>query len=184
MPQPLVGPAALNAVDEDRLRQLITSVVQQEPTRGPCGPRPPLLAPFITNELLRLVNNILAPLDDAERGGWGLQSLLGRAVAALTGAPPPASMEDARHWGNGIQSRVSDYAVRLKTVHTWNARRSKVGKARFKEDQQALYVCRFGGTPPRPCEEVLVAPLAPQPQPPPLGFANPVPLQEGVYSGS
>ena len=41
----------------------------------------------------------LSPLDDAERGGWGLQAALGRAVAALTGAPRAAFMEDARHEG-------------------------------------------------------------------------------------
>ena len=41
----------------------------------------------------------LSPLNDAERGGWGLQAALGRAVAALTGAPRAACMEDARHEG-------------------------------------------------------------------------------------
>ena len=41
----------------------------------------------------------LSPLNDAERGGLGLQAALGRAVAALTGAPRAACMEDARHDG-------------------------------------------------------------------------------------
>ena len=48
----------------------------------------------------------LSPLDDAERGGWGLQAALGRAVAALTGAPRAAYMEDARHEGNAMQARA------------------------------------------------------------------------------
>ena len=63
----------------------------QEPGDEPRGPRTPLLAPFITNDVLLRVNNILAPLDKAQRGGWGLQAALGRAVAALTGAPRAVS---------------------------------------------------------------------------------------------
>ena len=75
------------------------AVVGQEPGNEPSGPCTPLLAPFITYSVLLRVNNSLTPLNNAERGGWGLQAALGRAVAALTGAPRAAFMEDARHEG-------------------------------------------------------------------------------------
>ena len=65
----------------------------QEPGDEPRRPRTPLLAPFITHDVLLRVNNSLTPLDDAERGGWRLQAALGRAVAALTGATRAACME-------------------------------------------------------------------------------------------
>ena len=54
---------------------------------------------FITHDVLLRVNNSLTPLNNAERGGWGLQAALGRTVAGLTGAPRAACMEDARHEG-------------------------------------------------------------------------------------
>ena len=124
----------------------------QEPGGERRGPRLPLLAPFITYELLLRVNNILSPLDNAQRGGWGLQASLGRAVAALTGAPRSACMEEARHQGNAMQAAVVKYVKRLRETHTWNARRSKVGQAGLKKDQETVYVCKFGGTPARPSD--------------------------------
>ena len=78
------------------LRAHVLAAVQSAPGNEPQR-RAPLLAPFMTNETLLRVNNILAPLGPDEMGGWRLQASLGRAVAALTGAPPPATMEDARH---------------------------------------------------------------------------------------
>ena len=75
------------------------ALVGQKPGDEPCHSRTPLLAPFITHDVLLRVNNSLTPLNDAERGGWGLQAALGRAVAALTGATRAACMEDARHEG-------------------------------------------------------------------------------------
>ena len=110
------GTAALNAVDPDVLRAHVLAAVQSAPDNEPQR-RAPLLAPFMTNETLLRVNNILAPLGVDERGGWRLQASLGRAVAALTGAPPPATMEDAQHWGDAMQSRVSAFSRRLRTKH-------------------------------------------------------------------
>ena len=75
------------------------TVVGQEPGNERSGSRTPLLAPFSTHDVLLRVNNSLTPLNNTERGGWGLQAALGRAVAALTGAPRAAFMEDARHEG-------------------------------------------------------------------------------------
>ena len=75
------------------------ALMVQEPGDEPRRPRTPLLAPFITHDVLLRVNNSLTPLNNAERGGWGLQAALGRAVAALTGAPRAACMEGARHEG-------------------------------------------------------------------------------------
>ena len=57
----------------------------QKPGDEPCHPRTPLLAPFITHDVLLRVNNSLMPPNNAERGGWGLQAALGRAVAARRG---------------------------------------------------------------------------------------------------
>ena len=80
----------------------------QEPGDEPRRPRTPLLAPFITHDVLLRVNNSLMPPNNAERGGLGLQAALGRAVAALMGAPRAACMEDARHErrGNAMQARA------------------------------------------------------------------------------
>jgi hypothetical protein len=112
------------------------TMMGQEPGGERRGPRLPLLAPFITYELLLRVNNILSPLDNAQRGGWGLQASLGRAVAALTGAPRSACMEEARHQGNAMQAAVVKYVKRLRETHTWNARRSKVGQAGSKRTRR------------------------------------------------
>ena len=159
------------------LRAHVLAAVQSAPGNEPQR-RAPLLAPFMTNETLLRVNNILAPLGPDEMGGWRLQASLGRAVAALTGAPPPATMEDARHWGNAMQSRVTDYSRRLRTKHSrpW---RSDAARNRLAADQEQLYICRYGGTPEHPAESVLNAPLQPQPSPPPPRATppNPVPAQ-------
>ena len=83
------------------------TVVGQEPGNERSGSRTPLLAPFITHDVLLRVNNSLPPLNNAERGGWGLQAALGRAVAALTGAPRAACMEGTPGTrGNAMQARA------------------------------------------------------------------------------
>ena len=145
------GPAALNAVERDVLRAHVLAAVQSAPDDEPQR-RAPLLAPFMTNATLLRVYNILAPLGVDERGGWPLQASLGRAVAALTGAPPPASMEDAQHWGNAMQRRVSHYSGRLRTKHS--RPRSDAARNRLAADQEQLYICPYGGTPERPSERV------------------------------
>ena len=94
-PQPpptRIGAEALNATDDEKTRELVIALMGQEPGDEPRRPRTPLLAPFITHDVLLRVNNSLTPLNNAERGGWGLQAALGRAVAALTGAPRAAFM--------------------------------------------------------------------------------------------
>ena len=87
-----IGAEALNATDDEKIRELVIALMGQEPGDEPRRPRTPLLAPFITHDVLLRVNNSLTPLNNAERGGWGLQAALGRAVAALTGAPRAAFM--------------------------------------------------------------------------------------------
>ena len=58
-PPTLLGAAALNATNEEKLRELVLTLIDQEPGDEPRGPRTPLLAPFITNDVLLRVNNIL-----------------------------------------------------------------------------------------------------------------------------
>lgn len=127
VPQPptLLGAAALNATNEEKLRELVMTLMGQERGDEPRGFRTPLLAPFITNDVLLRVNNILAPLDNAQRGGWGLQAALGRSVAALTGAPRSARIEEARHQGNAMHSALARYTKRLKETHDKNARQQR-----------------------------------------------------------
>ena len=85
------GPAALNSVGAEELKAHVMSIVQEPPGSEP-DRRQPVFAPFITNEQLRRVHNLLATLDvDDDMSGWGLQASLGWTVAALTGAPPPRS---------------------------------------------------------------------------------------------
>ena len=45
------------------------ALVGQKPGDEPCHSRTPLLAPFITHDVLLRVNNSLTPLNNAERGG-------------------------------------------------------------------------------------------------------------------
>ena len=83
------------------------ALVGQKPGYAPCHPRTPLLAPFITcSVLLARQQHPLSPLNDAERGGWGLQAALGRAVAALTGAPRRRAWSTPGTRGNAMQARA------------------------------------------------------------------------------
>ena len=50
---------ALNATDDEKIRELVMAVVGQEPGNERSGPCTPLLAPFITCSVLLRVNNIL-----------------------------------------------------------------------------------------------------------------------------
>ena len=136
-----------------------------------------MLAPYITNEMLRRINNVLADLDDERMSGWGLQASLGRVVAALTGAPPPSTMEDARHWGNAMQSAVSNFTNRLRTTHA-RANSSNVKTYWKTVDEEKLYICPYRGTPDRPSDAVLAAGLQSRPQPvPPPTSTKQVPVQ-------
>lgn len=155
------------------------AVLQQPPGNEPYT-RAPRIAPYITNDVLLRVNNQLAELsrrDDECLCGWGVQASLGRVVAALTGAPPPSTMEDALHWGNGMQSRARAFAIRLTTKHA-GANRSRAARARMVDDAEKLYICPFRGTPDRPSDDILAAGLQSQPQPvPPPTSTTPVPVQ-------
>jgi hypothetical protein len=82
------------------------ALVGQKPGDERCHSRTPLLAPFITHDVLLRVNNSLPPLNNAERGGWGLQAALGRAVAALTGAPRRRAWSTPGTRGNAMQARA------------------------------------------------------------------------------
>ena len=66
-----LAPAALNGIAVETLRPLVLSAVQ-----GPLGmesrARAPLLAPFMTIDLLHRVREILAPLGNDARAGMGL----------------------------------------------------------------------------------------------------------------
>ena len=82
------------------------ALVGQKPGDERCHSRTPLLAPFITHDVLLRVNNSLPPLNNAERGGWGLQAALGRALAALTGAPRRRAWSTPGTRGNAMQARA------------------------------------------------------------------------------
>ena len=82
------------------------ALVGQKPGDERCHSRTPLLAPFITHDVLLRVNNSLPPLNNAERGGWGLQAALGHAVAALTGAPRRRAWSTPGTRGNAMQARA------------------------------------------------------------------------------
>ena len=105
-PPTRIGAAALNATNEEKIRELVIALMGQEPGDEPRRPRTPLLAPFITHDVLLRVNNSLTPLNNAERGGWGLQAALGRAVAALTGAPRRRAWRTPGTRGNAMQARA------------------------------------------------------------------------------
>ena len=187
VPQPappaLTGPAALNAIGDAILRDHILAIVQQPPGNEP-RTRAPLLAPYITNEMLRRTNNVLADLNGERMSGWGLQASFGRVVAALTGAPPPSTMEDATHWGNAMQRAVSHFTNRLRTKHA-RANSSRVKTYWKKVDEEKLYICQYRGTPDRPSDAVLAAGLQSQPQPvPPSTSTKQVPVQSAPKRGA
>ena len=91
---------------DEKIRELVMAVVGQEPGNERSGPCTPLLAPFITHDVLLRVNNSLMPPNNAERGGLGLQAALGRAVAALTGAPRRRTWRTPGTRGNAMQARA------------------------------------------------------------------------------
>ena len=94
------------ATNDEKSRELVIALMGQEPGDEPRRPRTPLLAPFITHDVLLRVNNSLPPLNNAERGGWGLQAALGRAVAALTGATRRRAWRTPGTRGNAMQARA------------------------------------------------------------------------------
>ena len=58
-PPPRIGAAALNATDDEKIGELVIALMGQEPGDEPRRPRTPLLAPFITHDVLLRVNNSL-----------------------------------------------------------------------------------------------------------------------------
>ena len=94
------------ATNEEKFRELVIALMGQEPGDEPRRPRTPLLAPFITHDVLLRVNNSLMPPNNAERGGLGLQAALGRAVSALTGAPRRRTWRTPGTRGNAMQARA------------------------------------------------------------------------------
>ena len=108
-PPPRIGAAALNATDDEKIRELVIAFMGQEPGDEPRRPRTPLLAPFITHDvLLRVNNSLLRRRTTLSEGAGGCRPLpLGRAVAALTGAPRAACMEGTPGTrGNAMQARA------------------------------------------------------------------------------
>ena len=105
-PPTRIGAEALNATDDEKIRELVIALMVREPGDEPRRPRTPLLAPFITHDALLRVNNSLMPPNNAERGGLGLQAALGRAVAALTGAPRRRTWRTPGTTGNTMQARA------------------------------------------------------------------------------
>ena len=51
--------SCLNATDDEKIRELVMTVVGQEPGNERSGSRTPLLAPFITHDVLLCVDHIL-----------------------------------------------------------------------------------------------------------------------------
>ena len=94
-----IGAAALNATDDQKIRELVIALMGQEPGDEPRRPRTPLLAPFITHDVLLRVNNSLTPLNNAERGGWGLQAARSRGGSPHGRAAGGVHGGDARHEG-------------------------------------------------------------------------------------
>jgi len=78
-PQPpptRIGAEALNATDDEKIRELVMALVGQEPGDEPRRPRTPLLAPFITCSVLLRVNNILFRRRiTLSEGAWGCRPL-------------------------------------------------------------------------------------------------------------
>ena len=67
-----IGAEALNATDDEKIRELVMALVGQEPGDEPRRPRTPLLAPFITCSVLLRVNNILFRRRiTVSEGAWG-----------------------------------------------------------------------------------------------------------------
>ena len=71
-----IGAEALNATDDEKIRELVMALVGQEPGDEPRRPRTPLLAPFITCSVLLRVNNILfRRRTTLSEGAWGCRPL-------------------------------------------------------------------------------------------------------------
>ena len=64
-----IGAEALNATDDEKIRELVIALMVQEPGDEPRRHRTPLLAPFITHDVLLRVNNSLMPPNNAVADG-------------------------------------------------------------------------------------------------------------------
>ena len=82
------------------------ALMVQEPGDEPRRPRTPLLAPFITHDVLLRVNNSLTPLNNAEQGARGCRPLL------VVRWQPSRARRGRRAWrtpgtrGNAMQARA------------------------------------------------------------------------------
>ena len=76
-PPTRIGAEALNATDDEKIRELVIALMGQEPGDEPRRPRTPLLAPFITHDvLLRVNNSLLRRRTTLSEGAGGCRPLL------------------------------------------------------------------------------------------------------------
>ena len=103
-----IGAEALNATDDEKIRELVMALVGQEPGDEPRRPRTPLLAPFITCSVLLRVNNILFRRRiTLSEGAWGCRPL------SVVRWQPSRARRGRRAWrrrqargGNAMQARA------------------------------------------------------------------------------
>ena len=108
LPPPIrIGAEALNATNEEKNRELVMALVGQKPGDEPCHPRTPLLAPFITHDvLLRVNNSLLRRRTTLSEGAGGCRPLL------VVRWQPSRARRGRRAWrmpgtrGNAMQARA------------------------------------------------------------------------------
>ena len=102
-----IGAAALNATDDQKIRELVIALMGQEPGDEPRRPRTPLLSPFITHDvLLRVNNSLLRRRTTLSEGAGGCRPLL------VVRWQPSRARRGRRAWrmpgtrGNAMQARA------------------------------------------------------------------------------
>ena len=152
---PRSAPAELNALSLETLREKVLAAWQPSPDDNGAS-RVPLLAPIITNGILRRVKDILKPIAPEN----GHQAALGYAVAALTGAPQPVCRDTAVRVGQLADTRINDCISRRRRLgKPSDMMRVAAGKReQQKQDDKNLFIeRRHGGTAPAPSNDVLQA---------------------------
>lgn len=154
----VISPAVLNETTDDALRERIAAVVS-DPALGAGSDLPPF-APFITNELLFRIHNMVSVYSMEQRAGWNRQAAIAKIVISVTGARKPrdfTSIKDFEAVGNIMDSALKQYAIhreRARKGHMRSAKRAqRLGNeprreyTRLHEIQQQIFRCNRGCTP-------------------------------------
>jgi hypothetical protein len=145
---------------------------------------PPPLLPYITDDLLSRLANLVSGLTLEERRGWCTHSLLGKVVASITDGKRSSCRKDYEYPGNQMHRYVKEaYLPELRLAQRGaaaSARKAlKAGKdppqyTRLATAKERQYICHYGCTP----HTIMLPPASTSAPAPALPPAPPLHVQE------